>query len=170
MARAGDILENPATGERLTFLRTGAETNGQLLEYDLEFTPRGFTARDHLHPHQEERHEVLDGQLGMVVAGRERRLGVGDVEVVPPAAPHRLFPLGDGRLRARFALRPARETEALLETLFNFAPGDLNTNFLTTPDEVAVKYIGFYKNLSIGIIGLKLIFSNLFIQDGFSQW
>ena len=121
MARAGDILENPATGERLTFLRTGVETHGELLEYDLEFTPRGFTARDHLHPHQEERHEVLDGQLGMVVAGRERRLGAGDVEVVPPGTPHRLFPLGDGRLRARFALRPARETEALLETLFGLA-------------------------------------------------
>ena len=92
MARAGDVLENPATGERLVFLQTAAETNGELLEYELTFVPSGFAVRDHLHPRQEERHEVLDGSLGIVVAGRERRLGPGDVEVVPPGTPHRIFP------------------------------------------------------------------------------
>ena len=60
MARAGDVLDNPATGERLTFLRTAADTGGEVLEYELEFVPRGFAARDHLHPAQEERHEVLE--------------------------------------------------------------------------------------------------------------
>ena len=39
MARAGDVLENPATGERLVFLRTAAETGGEVLEYELEFVP-----------------------------------------------------------------------------------------------------------------------------------
>ena len=46
MARAGDVLENPSSGDRLTFLRTAAETGGELLEYELEFVPRGFAARD----------------------------------------------------------------------------------------------------------------------------
>jgi hypothetical protein len=30
------VLENPATGERLVFLRTAAETGGEVLEYELE--------------------------------------------------------------------------------------------------------------------------------------
>ena len=79
MARAGDVLENPATGDRLVFLRTASETGGEVLEYELEFVPRGFAVRNHLHPLQEERHEVLEGTLGIVVAGWQRRLGPGDV-------------------------------------------------------------------------------------------
>jgi mannose-6-phosphate isomerase-like protein (cupin superfamily) len=119
MARAGDVLENPATGERLVFLRTASE--GDVLDYELEFVPRGFSARDHLHPLQEERHEVLEGSLGLVVAGRELRLGPGDVETVPRATQHRIFPTEDGPIKARFTLRPALESEVLLETLFGLA-------------------------------------------------
>jgi mannose-6-phosphate isomerase-like protein (cupin superfamily) len=121
MARGGEVLENPATGDRLAFLQTAADTGGELLEYDLEFVPRGFATRDHLHPRQEERHEVLDGSLGLVVDGRERRLGAGDVELVPAGARHRIFTTQEAPIRARFALRPALESEVLLETLFGLA-------------------------------------------------
>ena len=115
------MLENPATGERLTFLRTGAETGGEVLEYELKFVPRGFAARDHLHPRQEERHEVLDGAFGLIVAGKEQRLGAGDAVTVPPRTQHRVVQLGEEPVRARFTLRPALETEVLLETLFGLA-------------------------------------------------
>lgn len=121
MARAGDVLENPATGDRLVFLKTAAETNGEALEYEIEFVPRGFATRDHVHPRQQERHEVLDGELGLVVAGRDLRLRPSDVEVVPPGTPHRVYSVGDGRVRARFESRPALESEVLLETLFALA-------------------------------------------------
>ncbi len=118
MARAGDVLENTATGDRLTFLRTADETNGDLLEYELRFVPRGFAVRDHLHPHQEEHHEVLEGSLGIVVDGRERRLQAGESETVPPATRHRIFKTQGDPILARFAIRPALESAVLLETLF----------------------------------------------------
>ena len=121
MARAGDVLENPVSGDRLLFLRTAAESGGEVLEYELDFVPRGFAVRDHLHSRQEERHEVLEGSLGMVVAGAERRLGPGDVETVPAATRHRIFATQEAPIRARFALRPALESEVLLETLFGLA-------------------------------------------------
>jgi uncharacterized protein YndB with AHSA1/START domain/mannose-6-phosphate isomerase-like protein (cupin superfamily) len=121
MAHAGDVLENPATGDRLVFLKTAADTGGEALEYEIDFVPRGFAVRDHLHPRQEERHEVLEGTLGIVTGGRERRLGAGDVEVVPPRTQHRLFAVDGGRVRARFTSRPALESEVLLETLFGLA-------------------------------------------------
>jgi mannose-6-phosphate isomerase-like protein (cupin superfamily) len=119
VARAGDVLENPATGERLVFLRTAAD--GDVLEYELEFVPRGFAARDHLHPLQEERHEVLEGSLGIIVNGHELRLAPGDVGTVAVGAPHRIFATQDAPLKARFTSTPALESEVLLETLFGLA-------------------------------------------------
>src|SRR5437660_7014881 len=83
LAREGDVLENPATGERIVFHATARDTDGELLRYEAEFTPRGIAARTHVHPRQEERHEVLRGTLGITVAGRERRMQAGDVAVVP---------------------------------------------------------------------------------------
>ena len=36
MVQPGDVIENPVTGERITFLRTSAETGGALAEMELE--------------------------------------------------------------------------------------------------------------------------------------
>jgi hypothetical protein len=39
MAFAGQIIENPVSGETLHFLRTAADTDGELLEFELELSP-----------------------------------------------------------------------------------------------------------------------------------
>ena len=144
MARAGDVLENPASGDRLVFLRTAAETGGELLEYELEFVPRGFAIRDHLHPLQSECHEVLEGSLGLIVNGRERRLQPGDVEDVQVATQHRVFATQDGPLKARFALRPALESEVLQETLFGLArDGKVDAKGNPSPLQLAVIFSEF---------------------------
>jgi mannose-6-phosphate isomerase-like protein (cupin superfamily) len=121
VARSGDVLENPATGDRLVFRKTAAETGGEVLEYEITFRPAGFATRDHVHPRQQERHEVVEGSLGIAVDGRERRLGPGDVELVPPNTRHRVFPVVDEPVRVTFESRPALETEVLLETIFGLA-------------------------------------------------
>jgi hypothetical protein len=123
VARAGDVLENPATGERLVFLQTAAETGGELLEYELEFVPSGFAVRDHLHPHQEERHEVLDGSLGIVTDG---------------------YATQQTPIRARFASRPALDSEVLLETLFGLArDGKVGKSGNPSPLQLAVIFDEF---------------------------
>jgi quercetin dioxygenase-like cupin family protein len=121
MGNAGDTLENPLTGERLVFLRTGEQTGGEALEYELVFRPRGFVVREHLHPGQSERHEVLSGRLGLRLRNEERILGAGDVVEVPPATPHRLLAVDAEPVHARFELRPALRTEQLLRTFFRLA-------------------------------------------------
>ncbi len=52
MAKTGDVIENPTTGERITFLKTTRETNGELLrfEYSLPPGPRSLAAADHRAP------------------------------------------------------------------------------------------------------------------------
>ncbi len=39
MAKAGDVIDNPTTGERITFLETTLETNGELLRFVSEIRP-----------------------------------------------------------------------------------------------------------------------------------
>ena len=121
MASTQKVLENPATGERIVFRRTADETGGEALEYELFFRPQGFLVREHLHPGQSERHEVLSGKLGLHLGGEDRVLEPGDAVVVPAATPHRLFPVGDEQVQALFELRPALRTEQLLETFVRLA-------------------------------------------------
>src|SRR6266566_5061153 len=115
------MIENPATGERVVFRRTSAETNGELLEYEFLFRPRGFVAAEHIHPRQEERHEVLGGRLGISVAGREQVLQPGDAVVVPPGTPHRLWSVDDEPAHVLFQLRPALRAEELISTFVHLA-------------------------------------------------
>ena len=56
MARTGQTLVNPASGERITFRTTAAETDGELVAIDLELPEGGRVPGGlHIHPHQEER-------------------------------------------------------------------------------------------------------------------
>jgi quercetin dioxygenase-like cupin family protein len=139
VAGSGDVLENPVTGERLIFLRTTAETGGEALEYELLFRPQGFVVREHLHPNQSERHEVLAGRLGLRLRGREHVLRAGDVVEVPVGTPHRLIALDADAVHARFELRPALRTEELLRVFYRLArEGKIDRRGNPRPFELAL--------------------------------
>jgi hypothetical protein len=63
MIRRGDTIANPVTGERVTFLKTSAETDGELVLIDTTVAPGGFVAAEHLHPYQSERFEIVFGEV-----------------------------------------------------------------------------------------------------------
>ena len=64
MAYAGQTLENPQSGERIRFLKTTADTNGEYLLFDLELQPDGRVPGKHVHPKQTERFTVLAQNAG----------------------------------------------------------------------------------------------------------
>ena len=72
MAFTGQTLENLASGERITFRQTAAETDGELLAIDLQL-PAGRRVPGGLHVHslQEERFEVVEGTMRFRM-GRKR--------------------------------------------------------------------------------------------------
>jgi len=123
----GDVLDLPVLGMRITFLRTAAETLGELLEYEVVGRPRGFPAQAHLHPQQAERHEVLEGTLRVRMHGADRDLGPGESVTIPAGMPHRHYAVGEGAGRVRVTLRPALATETLLERLADFSAEGLFT-------------------------------------------
>jgi mannose-6-phosphate isomerase-like protein (cupin superfamily)/uncharacterized protein YndB with AHSA1/START domain len=104
-------------GMRIVFLRTGEDTDGELLEYEVHGRPRGFPAQAHLHPRQTERHEVVAGTLLVKMNGENRVLGPGESLEIPPGTPHRHYAAGQGDGHVRVQLRPALRTGELLEYL-----------------------------------------------------
>jgi mannose-6-phosphate isomerase-like protein (cupin superfamily) len=77
-SKPGDVIENKLAGDRIVFLRTGRETNGELLELDCFLQPGGQGPPEHIHPHQEERFIVLSGAFTIRIAGTETTLGAGE--------------------------------------------------------------------------------------------
>jgi quercetin dioxygenase-like cupin family protein len=122
MVRRGDVIENPVTGERVTFLEISNDTSGELLRIAWSLKRGGFLPGGaHTHPHQEERVEILSGKLGVRVGRRKYRLRKGEAVLVPPGAAHAWWNENDDRVRGLVEFRPALNTESLFETLFGLA-------------------------------------------------
>jgi quercetin dioxygenase-like cupin family protein len=122
MARAGDELVNPVTGLRTVFRKTAQETSGELLQVDWIGEPGWTTGPDHVHPHQEERFEVLSGKLGLRVESVEWVHGTGEVIVAPAGSAHAAWNASsDDEVHVLVDFRPALRTESAFETLAGLA-------------------------------------------------
>ncbi len=116
MALSGDVLVNPISGERFTFRKTAAETNGDLLAFDLELSPDGRVPGAHVHPIQEEHFEVVAGTLQFRMGPRVITGGAGDHVVIPPGTIHAFKNASNIPVHVRVEVRPALRMEELLET------------------------------------------------------
>jgi quercetin dioxygenase-like cupin family protein len=121
MAYTGQVIENPVSGERITFRRTSADTNGELLEFDIELTPDGHVPGMHVHPAQEERFEVLGGSVRFQKGLRRVTATAGDTVVVEPGKAHKFENVGGESATMRVQVRPALEMERLFETAISLA-------------------------------------------------
>jgi mannose-6-phosphate isomerase-like protein (cupin superfamily) len=121
MIRTGDTLENPVTGERMTFLATSADTDGEAVVVETVVQPQGFVAAAHVHPFQSERFVVVEGKLGLRVGQETVMLGRDESATVEPGTPHRFWNGGGEEVRFVCEIRPALEFESLIETMFALA-------------------------------------------------
>jgi mannose-6-phosphate isomerase-like protein (cupin superfamily) len=122
VARAGQTVENAATGERITFVQTAAETGGELLVMESVWPRPGHRAPAHVHPAMEERWEVLAGRAAFRIGEEERELGPGEAAVAPPGTPHLAWNPTEGEVRLRIEMRPALRWEEFVERLFAGEP------------------------------------------------
>lgn len=121
MARAGDEIFNPITGERIVFVRTAAETGGELLEFEDFWTKPGHRAPEHVHPKMEESWEVLSGRPCFRIAREEILARAGDIVVAPPGIPHMGWNAGDDEVYIKVRMRPALRWEEFMVKLFEMA-------------------------------------------------
>jgi quercetin dioxygenase-like cupin family protein len=118
MTDGPDVIVNPAMGARIEFRTRSRATGGSYVEFDFFLRPGGVIATDHLHPHQEERFEVIAGRVAGHVDGRPETLGPGGSSIVPAGVPHAWRNAGaeEAHLRVRFS--PALRVEEFFGVVF----------------------------------------------------
>jgi len=121
MAQPGDIIEHPITGERVTFLRTTAETGGEYVQAELAVAPGGFVSLAHIHPRQEERFTVKSGALTIIVDGKTSRLGPGESIRIAAGTPHEWRNADPVEMVAIVEFFPALSAEECFESAFGLA-------------------------------------------------
>lgn len=115
MANPGDVIDLPSLGVQMRFLQTTEETAGALLRIEVVLPP-GFSISEHVHPRQQERHEVVSGRLRARVGGEIREYEAGQRVVGPPGVPHAWHnPSEREELRLVSEHQPALHMELMLE-------------------------------------------------------
>jgi mannose-6-phosphate isomerase-like protein (cupin superfamily) len=139
MIRKGDVIENPCTGERLLFLETSQETDGEYVLVECTVQPSGFVASAHLHPYQTERFEIEEGTVAFKLDGKEIVASPGETVVVPAGSSHKFWNAGETEARFVCEVRPALQFEQLLETMFALAnDGKTSKKGMPNPLRLAV--------------------------------
>ena len=121
MTGAQREIHNPRTRQRMRFLCTAADTDGELLRIETTNPPTGVAEPLHVHPRQETRAQVVSGTLRFVVDGEARRVGPGEAITIPAGVPHRFWNDGNEDAVAIQEARPALRLQEFFETYFELA-------------------------------------------------
>jgi len=139
VAKAGDEIANPRTGQRMVFLETGEENDGELVRIDSYNPPTGVPEPEHLHPFQESGAEVLSGSLRFSVGGEEKSVKAGESITIPANTPHNFWNDGEEEAHAVQWFRPALKIDRFFETFFGLAQaGKINEQGLPSLLQLAV--------------------------------
>jgi mannose-6-phosphate isomerase-like protein (cupin superfamily) len=117
----GRVIANPLFGERIRFLKTAPDTNGELVQYESWMAPGGTVGVAHIHPIQTSHFLVISGRASFRVNGGDIELGPGEQLTVPPRTPHRLWNSGDAEAHLIVEFRPGLLKQEFFETTFGLA-------------------------------------------------
>ena len=139
MSRAGDVIENPVTGERVV-VRVGTEdSGGGLLAVDVYVRPGGAVTGEHVHPAIEETFTVVRGRVGFRLDGRESIARVGQRLHVPAGTAHDWWNAGNKEAHIEVEIRPGARFEEMALNLFGLAQdGKTNAKGMPNPLQAAI--------------------------------
>jgi quercetin dioxygenase-like cupin family protein len=131
IAAAREIY-NPILRDRVTFLKTAAETDGELTLVELEVAPGGGNGL-HIHTNFSERFTVIEGELGVQIGKQQQVLRPGETEIVPAGVVHRWYNPSTHPARIYVELRPGHAGfEQALRIAYGLAT-DGHTNAMSIP-------------------------------------
>ena len=154
-------IENPLTGERVTFLATAEETNGEYVRIRNETSAGAPGVVMHYHLAYTEAFEVLEGNLDVCVGTEENHLVLaeGESAFVPLNTAHRFWNSSTEPVVFEVEIRPARNFEKALRAHFGLVQ-DGKTNDKAIPKNVFELAL-IYELSESYIVGMPL-----FLQKG----
>lgn len=156
---------NSHGGSRLTIRQSGADTNGELLEMEAAYPPNSPQPAYHYHPCQEERFQVLQGAFRTKIDGVTHTYMAGETFVVPANTPHWMYNVSHQEGRLLWQVRPARQTQAFLETMWGLeADGKTNASGVPNLLQLAVilhAYSGEFRASSPPYVVQRILFGIL---------
>jgi quercetin dioxygenase-like cupin family protein len=137
--KAGNVFNNPVTGES-GYIRKGTkETNGELLIADLRVRSGGAVVGEHYHPTIKERFTVVSGQIEYKLAGKKGVIKAGQTLDLPIGIPHDWWNASSEEARVIVQVKPAARFEQMILTMFGLASeGKTNKQGLPNPLQLAV--------------------------------
>jgi quercetin dioxygenase-like cupin family protein len=127
MIRQGDIIINSRTGQKMIFVQTGNETNGELLEIECFSPPSNSKEPEHIHPLQESIFKIISGSCVFSVNGKEENVGPGQTIRIPRNVKHHFWNSGDIMAHYLQVFKPALHIDEFFETFFALSrDGKLN--------------------------------------------
>lgn len=116
-------IENPLVKDRVTFLTTGEESEGEYEYVEVELAPGGGNSL-HYHLTYTEHFEAVEGELHLEVNGAILKLHPGESAIAAPGVVHRFFNPGTERIIFHTKVAPARRFEQLLRIAYGLARDD----------------------------------------------
>ncbi len=121
MAYKNKVILNPKTRNEIKFLQTSKDTDGKLLEMESTYFAHSKEPPTHYHPCQIEDFTVLSGELSIRINGEIKTLKQGEAINVQPNVAHSMWNNSNNKTVVNWKVRPAMETEFMLETLLGLA-------------------------------------------------
>ncbi len=134
------ISDRPAARDRVIVLKSAEETAGEFFRCEYIAREVSVPPRDHIHTHQEERLEVVEGTVRCRVAGAEHVLDRGRVMVIPAGTPHAVWnedPLGS---RSISEYRPAMNAQAMFRGYIVNESRQYNPSKAAEPERIARRH------------------------------
>ena len=122
MAIAGDRFAMP-DGSVYVVNKPAAETDGEFVEMEFVLPDGCVPPPPHVHPHQVEEYEVLEGRFDVMVDGTWQTLGPGETASVPIGVSHTFRNRSGGVVRARNWHRPAMRFEEYIQEIHDTLDG-----------------------------------------------
>lgn len=122
-AHAGKTVNCPPAGQRITFLETADDTDGEYVRVEITLEVRSTRdhAVKHVHPHQTETITVRSGRMCVDRNGETWDLQTGESVTFEPGDAHAFWNSGDEELVIEVALRPAMQTDLFMRFAFGLS-------------------------------------------------
>jgi len=116
-------IRNQKTGQTIRFFSDQGDATSQVLKMEASYPPGSKEPPIHYHPYQQERFEVLSGELTIRLNGEIKRYQKGSVIHIEKGAKHSMWNSGRENTLVNWQVTPALESGQFLRAITEAANG-----------------------------------------------